>query len=461
MFASLTKNISKAFDKISGRKIIREEDIEEVIASIRTALLEADVSLDVVKDFCFKVKNKALGEEVLKAVSPEQMFIKIVQDEITKLLQSDHQEFRFLDYDVTVILLVGLQGVGKTTTAAKLGKLLKDKHDKKILVASLDARRPAAKEQLQIMAEKAGVDSLEYDLKESAEKTAKRAFKYANKNDYDVLILDSAGRLSIDEELIKELKKVQKITKPDYNYLVADSLAGQDAIVTAQNFHKEIGLNGLVMTRLDGDLRGGAVLSMKYVTNLPILFAGTGENISDFSYFDPERIANKILDMGDIVELVEKAQEAIDEEDAFNMEKKLKSGKFDLNDLLKQVRTMKKMGGFSSLLGMLPGASKLRESFSENNIDEKQFTMQEAVILSMTKWERENPEKLSTTRKRRIAKGSGTSIQTVNRLLKRFKEIQKMIKKFGGMDQGDMEQMFNAINQGHNMPAGIPIKGLK
>lgn len=460
MFAGLTRGMSKAFDLLAGKKIIREDDIKEVISSIRTALLEADVSLDVVEEFCQKVKEKALGEQVIKSVTPAQMFIKIVQDEITELLEPKEQEIRFSDYDVTVILLAGLQGTGKTTSSAKLAKFIKDTKKKNVLVASLDAYRPAAKEQLAIMAEKAGVDSLEIDVKEKPEKTAKRALKTAEKKGYDVLILDSAGRLSIDKELISELKKVQKIAAPDYTYLVADSLSGQDAITTATNFNQEIKLNGLIMTRMDGDTRGGAVLSMKYVTNLPIIFSGTGEKIEDLSYFSADRIAKRLLDMGDIVSLVEKAQEAIDEKEAFGMEAKIKSGKFDLNDLLKQIRTMKKMGGFSSLLGMLPGASKLKDAFSDNKINENQITEQESVILSMTAWERENPDKLSTSRKRRIAAGSGTSVQVVNRLLKRFKEIQKMLKKFGNMDQGEMENMFNAVNQGHSLPVGMQIPNM-
>ena len=446
MFTNLTKNISKAFNNLKGKKIINAADIEAVIRDIRLALLEADVELNIVKDFCKSVSEKALGQEVTKNVNPQQMFIKIVQDEISNILSSGQQDLQ-LNNKKEVILIVGLQGSGKTTSTAKLAKYLQDKNNKRVLVASTDIYRPAAKEQLEIMAQKAGCNSLEIVSKEKPDKTVKRALKTLKKNDYDILLIDTAGRLSIDKELIKELKALKKIANPVETLLVADSMTGQDAVTTAKNFNNEIDLTGLILTRVDGDQRGGAALSMKQAINAPIKFMGVGEKIDEFELFQPERIATRILDMGDIVTLVEKAQEVVDEEEAKNIEEKFRKGNFDLNDLLKQIRNMKKMGGFGSIIGMLPGAGKLKEMAQNANIDEKEFIYQEAVILSMTKYERINPDKLNTSRKRRIAKGSGTSIQQVNRLLKKFKNMQKMMHKMRNMDPS---QLMNMMNQGGN-----------
>ena len=456
MFDSLSKNISSAFSELRGVRIIKESHIEAVTAKIRMALLEADVALEVVDDFIAKVKFQSLGEKVIKSVSPEQMFIKIVQDEIEKLLGSDDVGLNYVNNGVAVFLLVGLQGTGKTTSCAKLAKLLSEKHNKKVLTASLDSYRPAAKEQLQIMSLKAGVENLEYNEKEKPEKTAKRALKYANKNNFEVLLLDTAGRLSIDKELIDEVKKIKKITQPVETFLVGDSLSGQDAVNTARVFNDEIALTGLILTRLDGDARGGACLSMKYITNVPIKFQGFGEKIDDFDLFYPDRIASRILDMGDITSLVEKAQEHVSEEDATKIQEKMMKGSFDLDDLLKQIKTMKKMGGMTSMLSMIPGAGKIKDMMADKNFDDKSVTHQEALILSMTKWERQNPDKLNTSRKKRIARGSGQKIVQVNQLLKKFKDMQKMTKKFGNMDQGQMEAMMQQMQGG--MPGGGGFK---
>jgi signal recognition particle subunit SRP54 len=453
MFESLSQNIGKAFSSFKGVRVIKESHIEETVDQIRMALLEADVALEVVDEFVTSVKFKALGEHVIKSVSPEQMFIKIVQDEIIKLLGEGDVKLNFQNKGVSVFLMVGLQGTGKTTSAAKLAKVLSEKYNKKVLTASLDSYRPAAKEQLKIMSEKAGVESLEYDEKEKPEKTAKRALKFAKKNDFDILILDTAGRLSIDQELIDEVKRVKKITDPVETLLVADSLSGQDAVNTAKIFNKETELTGLILTRLDGDQRGGACLSMKYITKLPIKFQGYGESVNDFDVFYPDRIASRILDMGDIVSLVEKASEVVSEQEAQDLQKKLAKGKFDLDDLLKQIKTMKKMGGMSSLLAMIPGAGKIKEMMATQGIDEKSIAHQEALILSMTKWERQNPEKLNSSRKKRIAQGAGLKMVNVNQLLKKFKDMQKMTKKFGNMDQSQMEAMM-AQMQG-KMPGGF------
>jgi signal recognition particle subunit SRP54 len=448
MFASLTKNISNAFDNFRSKKTLNENDIASVIQDIKSALLDADVELNIAKDFCHSVSQKALGAEILKDVNPQQMFIKIVEDEITNILSSDQSELQLNQTSKEIILMVGLQGSGKTTSTAKLAKYLQDKKNKKILVASTDIYRPAAKEQLEIMAQKSGCSSLEIIAKEKPEKTVKRALKALKKSDYDLLLIDTAGRLSIDKELIKELKSLHKISNPIETLLVADSLTGQDAVNTARNFQQEIDLTGIILTRIDGDQRGGAALSMKQALNIPIKFMGVGEKTTDFEEFQAKRISSRILDMGDIVSLVEKAQEVVDEDEAKTIEQKFRQGKFDLDDLLKQIKNMKKMGGFGSVLGMLPGAGKLKDMVKNANIDDKEFTYQEAIILSMTKYEKLSPDKLNTSRKRRIAKGSGTSVQQVNRLLKKFKDMQKMMHKMRNMDPNQLMEMMGQGRQG-------------
>lgn len=444
MFESLTKNISKAVSNLRGKKILNSADIDEVIKEIRVALLEADVGLDVVQDFCRKVSEKAVGEEIVKSVSAEQMFIKIVQDEITNILSSGHQELE-LSNNKDVILIVGLQGSGKTTSTAKLAKYLQDKHSKKVLVAGVDIYRPAAQEQLAIMAQKAGVDSVPIVPKEKPEKILKRSLKILKKEDYDILLVDTAGRLSIDKELIKELKNLKKLSSPVETILVADSLTGQDAVNTARNFNDEVALTGIILTRIDGDQRGGAALSMKYETNVPIKFMGMGEDIKEFDKFQPERISTRILDMGDIVSLVEKAQEVVNDEEAAEIEARFRKGQVSLDDLLKQIRNMKRMGGIGTVLGLMPGAGKIKEMMERKNINEKDLIHQEAIILSMTMFERVNPEKLNTSRKRRIAKGSGSSMQQVNSLLKKFKNMQKVVKKMKGRDPAEVMNMFGNI----------------
>ena len=442
MFNSLTKNLAKSFDNFRHKRVIKIDDIEETIKNIRMSLLEADVNIEVVKEFCQNIAEKAIGAEVLKSVNPADQFVKIVQDEIADILQAGSSDLD-LSAKQAVIMMVGLQGSGKTTSAAKLAKYLTEKKKQKVLVASTDIYRPAAREQLAIMAEKAGVDSLEIIAKEKPDKIVKRALKQQKKYDYDVLIIDTAGRLSIDKELIKELKSLKKLASPVETILVADALTGQDAVNTAQNFNDEVALTAIALTRVDGDQRGGAALSMKYTVNVPIKFMGVGEKIADFELFQAERIASRILDMGDIVSLVEKAQEVIAEEEAKDVEQKFKQGTLDLNDLLKQIRNMKKMGGFNSVLSLIPGAGKIKEAMANADFDEAEIIRQEAIILSMTMYERQNPDKLNTSRKRRIASGSGTSVQVVNRLLKKFKGMQKMMKKMRGMNPNDLMGLMN------------------
>jgi signal recognition particle subunit SRP54 len=440
MFDSLTKNLSKSFEVFNRKKIISESDIQDSIKEVRMALLEADVAYSVVEEFCLKVSQQAVGEKVTKNVSPGEQFIKIVQDEIEDILGKEQPELD-LSSKKDVVLMIGLQGSGKTTSSAKLAKFLEEKKGKKVLLASTDIYRPAAQEQLAIMAERAGVDSLEIVPKEKPEKITKRALKKLKKENYDCLIIDSAGRLSIDDELIKELKNIKKIADPSEILFVADAISGQDAVLTAKNFNEKIGITGLIFTRVDGDQRGGAVLSVKYETGAPIKFLGVGEDIKDFEVFSPDRVASRILDMGDIVGLVEKAQEVVSEEDAKELEGKFMAGRLDLEDLLKQFKTMKKMGGLGSLVSMIPGAGKIKDAMNSQGVDDKSITHQEAIILSMTKFERRNPEKLNTSRKKRVARGSGTSIQMVNQLLKRLKMMQKMARKFGGMDQQELMGM--------------------
>lgn len=445
MLDNITKNIGRIFDSLSGKKFISEDDLNSVMREIRIALLEADVSLPIAKDFIEKVKAAAIGEQVIKSVSAGQMIIKIVHDELVNLLGSDKQEINFNTKPPAIILLVGLQGAGKTTSAGKLALRLKNKNHKKVFLASLDAYRPAAKEQLEILAKKIEVESLSIKSDEKVLDTAKRAIAEANKLGSDVLILDSAGRTAINEELMQELIAIKKLAEPIEILLVVDSLIGQDAINIANAFHEKLNLTGAILTRLDGDGRGGVALTLKAATNCPIKFIGVGEKLEEFEEFDPKRIASRIIGMGDVVSLVEKAQEVFDEEELQKTQKKLQKGKFDFDDLLAQIKNMRKMGGVSSIVKFLPGMGQIKEQLDKMGDMEPEIKRQEALILSMTKKERQNPDMLimASSRKRRIAAGAGSTIQEVNRLLKKYKQMQKMMGKFGKMDKATMEQMMN------------------
>lgn len=442
MFSNFSNNIGKVFDKISGKKFIGEDDLNETLREIRVALLEADVSLKVAKDFINKVKEKALGEQVLKSVSAGQMIVKIVNDCLVELLGSEKSDLNIDVKPPAVILMAGLQGAGKTTSAAKIALKLRTKYNKKVLVASLDAYRPAAKEQLEIMAQKAEVDSLKIIQDEQPLEGCKRALKKAKDFGYDVLILDSAGRTAIDEKMMAEVVEIKKLSQADETLLTVDAMIGQDAINVATNFHEKLGVTGIVLTRLDGDSRGGVALTMREVTGCAIKFIGVGEGIADFEEFDPARIASRIVGMGDMVSLVEKAQEVLDEKEMEKAQKKLKKGTFDLEDLLSQIRNMKKMGGMGGIMKFIPGMSKLGGGHLDK-LEQAQddFKRQEALILSMTKKERQKPDILSSSRKRRIAAGAGSTIQEVNRLLKKYKQMQKMMKKVGKFDQSELESM--------------------
>jgi signal recognition particle subunit SRP54 len=436
MFENLSDNLGKIFSKLKGKGFLSEDDVNTAMREVRIALLEADVALPVVRDFINNVKERAIGQEVVKSISPAQMVIKIVQDNLTAALGAATSELNLNVAPPAVIMMAGLQGSGKTTSAAKLALLLRRKKGKKILLASLDIYRPAAQKQLEILAKQIEAGSLPIIDGERPEAITRRALEAARLEGYDVLILDTAGRLHIDAELMQELKHVKQLANPVETLLVADCLTGQDAVNIASQFQNQIGVTGIILTRVDGDGRGGAALSMRSITGCPIKFIGVGEKVSEFEEFHPDRIASRILGMGDVVALVERAVENVDAAEAAKMAQKMKKGSFDLDDLAKQFKTMRKMGGIGSLMGMLPGISKFKNKIDEaGGIDEKMLIRQESIIYSMTKKERRNPKLLNGSRKRRIAAGAGVEVQELNRLLKQFKDMESMMKKFSKMDK--------------------------
>ena len=457
MFENLTNKLGGIFDSLRKRGVLKKEDIDIVLREIRIALLEADVALPVVGTFIEKVRSEATGEKVMRSVSPGQQVVKIVHDTLVQTFGSENSELNLNAAPPAVILMTGLQGSGKTTSAGKLAKLLKEKQRKKVLLASLDIYRPAAQEQLDILAKQINAGSLPIVSGEKPLEITKRAIKTGRLEGYDVIILDSAGRLSIDDELMTELAAVRDFANPTEILLVADAMTGQDAVNTAKNFNEKIGITGIILTRVDGDARGGAALSMRSVTDKPIKFLGTGEQLDAHQPFDAERIAGRILDMGDIVSLVEKATENIELEDAQRAAEKMMKGKFDLDDFLGQLRQMQKMGGLSGLMSMMPGMGKVKGMMKNANMDDNILKHQEAIILSMTFRERAKPEVLNASRRKRIAAGSGTTVQEVNRLLKQFQDMQRMTKRMnklggkgmarglagmlGGGAIGEMEEM--------------------
>ncbi len=443
MLDNFSNKITKIFDSLSGKKFISEDDLNAAMREIRIALLEADVALVIAKEFIEKVKAEALGKEVVKSVSAGQMVIKIVHDELVKLLGSQKAEINFNTKPPAIILMAGLQASGKTTSSAKLALRLKNKNHKKVLLASLDIYRPAAAEQLKILAEKIDVDFDEFDGNKKPLELAKKAKQKAIDGGYDVLILDTAGRIHIDENMMNEIVAISNNIEPCETLLVVDAMIGQDAINVAKNFNEKLNITGVILTRLDGDTRGGAALTMKAATNCAIKFIGVGEKLEEFEEFDPNRIASRIIGMGDVVSLVEKAQEVFDAKEMEKAAKKMQKGIFDFEDLLSQIRNMKKMGGFGNILNMLPGMGKIKEQLSQMNGMEKELKLQEALILSMTKKERRKPDILSSSRKHRIAKGAGSTIQEVNRLLKKYKQMQKMMSKFGKIDPKKIQEMMD------------------
>ena len=453
MFDTLNTKFEKIVQSIRGKAVISETDLEVTLREIRIALLEADVSLVVVKEFINSIKSNILGKEILKSVKPDQMIIKLVQDELVKILGSENKSLNLSSSQLTKILFCGLQGSGKTTSIAKLSYLLKKSSKKKILLASADIYRPAAQEQLKVLAEETGSDFFNHNLS-SASKIVDDSIDYAQKNLFDILILDTAGRQVVDKKLMSELIEIENKFKPDETLLVADALTGQDAANVAKSFSDAINITGSILTRIDGDSRGGAALSIKSITNSPIKFIGLGEKVENFEPFHPERIAQRILGMGDIVSLVEKAAENIDKEEMEDMAKKIAKGKFDLEDFANQLKQMGKMGGVSGLLSMMPGVSKAQKLMAENKISNSMIDKQIAIISSMTKKERADPDIIKASRKIRISKGSGTKVQDVNRLLKQFLQSQKMMKRMKSMGKGGIPSDLMQKLQG-NLPPNI------
>ena len=453
MFDTLNTKFEKIVQSIRGKAVISETDLEVTLREIRIALLEADVSLVVVKEFINSIKSNILGKEILKSVKPDQMIIKLVQDELVKILGSENKSLNLSSSQLTKILFCGLQGSGKTTSVAKLSYLLKKSSKKKILLASADIYRPAAQEQLKVLAEETGSDFFNHNLS-SASKIVDDSIDYAQKNLFDILILDTAGRQVVDKKLMSELIEIENKFKPDETLLVADALTGQDAANVAKTFSDAINITGSILTRIDGDSRGGAALSIKSITNSPIKFIGLGEKVENFEPFHPERIAQRILGMGDIVSLVEKAAENIDKEEMEDMAKKIAKGKFDLEDFANQLKQMGKMGGVSGLLSMMPGVSKAQKLMAENKISNSMIDKQIAIISSMTKKERADPDIIKASRKIRISKGSGTKVQDVNRLLKQFLQSQKMMKRMKSMGKGGIPSDLMQKLQG-NLPPNI------
>ncbi len=430
MFDTLQDRLSEIFDRLTGRGALSEKDVDAAMREVRRALIEADVALPVVRSFIDTVRQRAVGQEVIRSVTPGQMVIKIVHDALVETL-GEHAPLLVEGEPPNVILMVGLQGSGKTTTSAKIAKWLKEAARKKVLLASLDVHRPAAREQLATLARQAEVTSLPIVESESPVEIAERAIREGRTGGYDVVILDTAGRLHIDEDLMKEVKDVRAVASPRETLLVADALTGQDAVNLAKSFDEAIGLTGIVLTRVDGDGRGGAALSMRAVTGKPIKLMGVGEKLDDLEPFHPERIADRILGMGDVVSLVEKAARTIDEKKARKLAEKLKKGAFTLEDLAEQLKQMQKLGGMQSILKMLPGMGKIRKQLAGIDLDDLVLKRQLAIISSMTPKERLFPKIINASRKKRIAAGSGTTVQDVNRLLKMHRQMADMMKKMG------------------------------
>lgn len=429
-FENLSAKLAETFKKLKGRGKLNENDIKIAMREVKLALLEADVSFKVVKDFIEKVSSRAVGSEVLESLTPGQQVIKIVNDELTNLMGGVNSKIIFSNKPPTILMLVGLQGAGKTTTCAKLAGNLK-KQGKKPLLVACDVYRPAAIKQLQVVGSSLSIPVFAMEESKNPVEIAKISINFAEKNLYDLIIIDTAGRLHIDEELMGELNNIKSVVHPTEILLVVDAMTGQDATTVAQAFNEKLGIDGIVLTKLDGDTRGGSALSVRSVTGKPIKFAGMGEKLSELEPFYPDRMASRILGMGDVLSLIEKAQEAFDEKKALELEKKLRKDKFTLSDYLDQLEQMKSMGPLSQIINMLPGVNS--KALKGVNIDDKIMVRTEAIIKSMTEKERENPQIINSSRKQRIANGSGTKIQDINNLLKQFEQMQKMLKQFGNM----------------------------
>ena len=451
MFENLTNKFEEIFSSLKKAPSLDEKQVDEGLRNIRQALLEADVSLSVAKEFVKNIKPKALGQEIIRSTSPGQMVVKIVHDELVKLLGESNSEINLNAVPPVPIMLVGLQGSGKTTTTAKLAKFLEKNKKKKIMMVSLDVYRPAAQEQLKKLGEQNNILTLPAIKGQLPADICRRALSAATLNGADVLLFDTAGRTQIDLQMMSEIKEIENIIKPSEVILVADSLTGQVAAEVAKEFKNTVNVSGIILTRADGDGRGGAAVSMKFVSQVPIKFLGVGEKVENFEVFHPDRIANRILGMGDIVSLVEKAAEDLGEENIKKAEENLKKGSFSMQDYLTQLKQMKKMGGIEGVMSFMPGVSKIKSQMDKAGVDEKIITENEAIILSMTKKERENPKIIDGSRRKRIANGSGTDVATINKLLKQFKMMSEMMKKMskgnlkGMNDKGIPPELFNQL----------------
>ncbi|WP_106754481.1 signal recognition particle protein [Pannonibacter carbonis] len=456
MFESLSERLSGILDKLTGRGALSEADVNEAMREVRRALIEADVALPVVRSFTDKVRNRAVGAEVVKSITPGQMVIKIVHDQLVEMLGAEAEPIDLNATAPVAIMMVGLQGSGKTTTTAKIARRLTLRDKRKVLMASLDTRRPAAQEQLKVLGEQNNVDTLPIVAGQGPVDIAKRAIMAARLGGYDVVMLDTAGRIHIDEALMLEMAEVKAATNPHEILLVADSLTGQDAVNLAKSFDERVGITGIALTRMDGDGRGGAALSMRAVTGKPVKLIGTGEKSDALEDFHPRRIADRILGMGDIVSLVEKAAEAIDAEKAAKMAAKLQKGTFDLEDLADQLKQMEKLGGMSGMMSMLPGIGKMKKQLDAANLDERMFKRQVAIIQSMTPTERRKPDLLKASRKKRIASGSGVDVSEVNKLLKMHRQMADVMKMMG-KNKGMMGKMMGMLGGGMGgMGGGMP-----
>ena len=454
MFEALSDKLSTVFDRLRARGALNETDVMEALREVRLALLDADVALPVVKSFIDSVRDRAIGQEVIASVSPGQQVVKIVHDVMIETLGGEGAAPLNLNAVAPIpILMVGLQGSGKTTTSGKLGLRLFQRQRKRVLLASLDTQRPAAQLQLQQLAERAGVASLPIVPGQTPLQIAARAMDTGRREVFDIVILDTAGRLSIDDALMDEVKQIRLATNPAEVLLVVDAMTGQDAVNTARAFHDAVGVTGIVMTRMDGDARGGAALSMRAVTGAPIKLIGAGEKLDALEDFHPERVAGRILGMGDVVGLVERASETIDQQEAEKLAKKMAKGTFDLEDFASQLRQITKMGSLQSIIGMLPGAGKLKEQLGNANLDQSVLKRQQAIISSMTMKERRTPDLIKASRKKRIASGSGTTVQDVNRLLKQFDDMSTMMKRMSKLGQkGLMRQGLAGLMPGNRRP---------
>ena len=462
MFDSLSGRLNDIFDRMRRRGALREDDVGAALREVRVALLEADVALPVVKDFIASVKDQAVGQEVLRGVNPGQMVVKIVHDELIRTLGSDASELNLAGNPPLAVMMVGLQGSGKTTSTAKIARRLEERDRKRVLMASLDTRRPAAQEQLKVLGDQTGVMTLAIVPGQQPVAIAKRAMDHGRRNGFDVVLLDTAGRLHVDDELMAEAAAVRDAVGPVETLLVVDAMTGQDAVNVAQSFKDKVGVTGIVLTRVDGDARGGAALSMRQVTGCPIKLIGVGEKLDALEAFHPDRIAGRILGMGDVVSLVEKAAETIEQDEAERFRKKFEKGQqFDLEDMASQLRQLRKMGGMNGLMNLLPGVAKAKQQMKAANLDDRLLARQQAILSAMTPKERRDPRIINASRKRRIAAGSGVGVPEVNKMLKQFQEMNSMMKKVRKMSKkgglpGGLPGMPGAGDMPADLAGGLP-----